>query len=101
MKSLKTYNLRMKKLVISMLEKYAELLARLKEVEKILSDPKTLADRSKYQTYAREHASLRETLEKFNTYKKILNEIEEGTTLIKNPTQDPELSSFLKGELED
>lgn len=84
-----------------MLEKYDELLTRLKEVEKLLSDPKILADRSKYQTYAREHSSLRETLEKFDAYKKILSDIEEGTVLLKDPTQDPELSSFFKGELED
>jgi peptide chain release factor 1 len=83
-----------------MLDKHDELQARLTELERLLSDPKVLADRSKYQSYAREHSSLRITIDKFSAFKKILNEIDEATALLKDPAQDPELSSFLKSEIE-
>ena len=83
-----------------MLEKYEGLLSRLKELENLLSDPKILADRSKYQTHAREHSSLAATVDKFEQYKKVLGEIAEANQMMKDPNSGPDATDYLKSELE-
>jgi peptide chain release factor 1 len=83
-----------------MLDKYEGLLSRLKELENLLSDPKILADRSKYQSHAREHSSLAATVEKFEQYKKVLTEIEDTSQMIKDPNSGPEAADYFKSELE-
>jgi len=83
-----------------MLDKYEGLLSRLKELENLLSDPKTLADRSKYQALAREHSSLAGTVEKFDQYKKVLAEIEDANQILKDPNTRMDDTDYFKSELE-
>lgn len=83
-----------------MLEKYPQLSARLKELEAALSDPKVLADRSRFQTMAREHAALTQTLQKFELYQKTLKEMEEAASLLKEQKEDTELSNFFREEVD-
>ncbi len=81
-----------------MLEKYAPLCERLKELEVALSDPKVHSDRSKFQTIAKEHASLTQTLQKFERYQKIIKETDEVFNLLKEQKEDTDLALLMKEE---
>ena len=82
-----------------MLEKYDELVDKLKSLELLLSDPKIIGDRVKYQSYAREHSGLTQTFLRFEEYKKILADIEAASGLLKEQNQDSDLKIFLESEL--
>ena len=59
------------------LEKLDKVEQRYQELEKLVSDPKIIADRELLTKYSKEHSSLKEVVDKFREYKKVVKEIED------------------------
>jgi len=80
-----------------MFSKLKEVEARYLELEKLLSDPGIVTRQSLYQKYAKEHADLRDLVEAFREYEKIVAGIEEGQQLLRG--DDEELKEIDREEL--
>jgi len=80
-----------------MFSKLKEVEARYLELEKLLSDPGIVTRQSLYQKYAKEHADLRDLVEAFREYEKIVAGIEEGQQLLRG--DDEELKEIAREEL--
>lgn len=86
-----------------MLEKLEEFVGRYKELEEKISDPDVIKDAKRYKNLMQEHAHLQETVEVFEKYKKLKNELDDAKLLLKNET-DPgmrEMAEEEKSTLED
>ena len=81
-----------------MFNKLAGVEDRFLEVEKLLSDPKTVQNRAAYEKYVREHAELNKVVTAFRSYKKISQEIDESLDLLRDG--DPEIKELAKDEIE-
>ena len=81
-----------------MFDKLTGVEDRFLEVEKLLSDPKIVQNRTDYEKYVREHAELNKIVTVFRSYKKVSQEIEESTELLNDG--DPEIKELAKDEIE-
>jgi peptide chain release factor 1 len=59
-----------------LLDKLEGIEKRYFELEKLVSDPKVIADRELFTKYSREFSGLKEMIEKYRAYKKTLKEID-------------------------
>jgi peptide chain release factor 1 len=59
------------------LEKLDKVEQRYLELEKLVSDPKVIADRELLTKYSKEHSGLKEVVDKFREYKAVVKEIED------------------------
>ncbi|MDP3981844.1 MAG: PCRF domain-containing protein, partial [Chlamydiota bacterium] len=82
-----------------MRDKLEQLSERLNELEKLMSMPDALGDQQKYQSYAKEHASLSVTIQRYELFKKTSHELDEALKLVKDPNQDKEFTTFLESEI--
>ena len=74
-------------------------LRRYEELEKLITDPKVIADSSAYQRNTKELASLRNIVSKYREYKKIDAEINELEELLKKKSSEAEFAEMAKDEL--
>ena len=73
-----------------MLEKLTTVERRFDEIDRLLADPEVSVDYSRVQTLAREQASIRQIASLSVEYRRVLQEIEETTALIREEsTLDP------------
>lgn len=64
-----------------------------------LSQPEVVADRVKYNQYARRCGQLQETVDKFQDYKQTLKQMEESKSILGGKKEDKELIGLAQGEL--
>lgn len=83
-----------------MLEKLASIKNRFDEVEKKLSDPKTLSDMKLFTKLNKEYKDLQEVVDAYHEYKNILYNIESSKDLLKKE-KDADLISMAKTEIEE
>ena len=83
-----------------MLEKLTTVEERYEELDRLLADPEVSADYSRVQELAREQASIRRIASLSTEYRKVLQEIEETTALIREET-DQEMGALAREELEE
>ncbi|MBI1909248.1 MAG: peptide chain release factor 1 [Deltaproteobacteria bacterium] len=79
-----------------MFQKLDEVEKKFDSLSERLSDPKVIGDPSQYRKLSKEHASLKELIETYRRYKKILKESEENKTLLLE--KDEELKKMAKEE---
>jgi len=79
-------------------EKLAEVEARYEELTGLLADPTVIADRVKFEKYARAHAELAELVAKYREYKKVLEQMEEDRRILYED-EDSELRKLAEEEL--
>lgn len=82
-----------------MFEALETRLKRYEELERLITDPKVIADSSAYQRYSKELASLRNIVSKYREYKKIDSEIDELEEILKKKSSDAEFAAMAKEEL--
>ena len=82
-----------------MLEKSANLESRYLEIEQQMADPATASDFGRLAKLAKEHASLEAAVTSYREYRKVLQAEEEARSIL-NESQDAELTSLAKEELE-
>jgi peptide chain release factor 1 len=81
-----------------MFEKLEHLKNRFEELSQLLSDPAVLADRKKFASLAKEQSDLQETIAKYNEYLKVLQEVKDAESIIKE-TDDREFRELAEREL--
>ena len=83
-----------------MLEKLTTVERRYEEIDRLLADPAVSVDYTRVQKLAREQASIRQIASLSAEYRKVLNEIEETTALIREET-DQEMGALAREELDE
>lgn len=83
-----------------MLDKLESIYQRFLQVETQLGDPAVLADVKKFNQLNREYGDLKEIVEVYHEYKKMIEGINEAKEILKNES-DPELKEMAKMELEE
>ncbi len=71
---------------------------RYRELEALLSDPKIIADRERYQSILKEHLQIAPIVETYRLYRKVKEEIEANRELLME--EDKELKELAKAEIE-
>lgn len=82
-----------------MFKKLEELEKRYEELNKDLSDPKIIANQSKFQECAKLHSDISKAVLKYKEYKGIIKEIEENSKLFLEE-KDVEFKNLINEELE-
>ena len=82
-----------------MLEKLEAIYARFKEIELLLSSPEVVSDMKQFTKLNREYGGLKEVVESYFSYKKLLEGIEEAREILKTET-DKEMKDMAKEELD-
>ncbi len=80
-----------------MIERLNIIETRYKELETMLANPDILSDYNKMKSLSKEKSSLEETINKYNEYKKLTEEIEG----LKELAKDPEMGEMAALELEE
>ena len=80
-----------------MFDKLIGVEERFIDVEKHLSDPQIVQDRTAYQKYVREHAELNKVVTVYRQYKETLQNLEESQELLKDT--DPEIKDLARDEV--
>ncbi|MDG1099391.1 MAG: peptide chain release factor 1 [Bacteroidia bacterium] len=82
-----------------MLEKLEAIYARFKEIELLLSSPEVVSDMKQFTKLNREYGSLKELVNSYFTYKKIIEGVLEAKEILKTET-DKEMKDMAKEELD-
>jgi len=82
-----------------MFKKLEELEKKYEELNKNLSDPEIIANRSKFQEYAKIHSDISKPVLKYKEYKGIIKETEENSKLF-SEEKDTEFKKLISEELE-
>lgn len=81
-------------------EKFEKIEKRVLELERLLGDPKVIADSNQYQKFAREFSEITFMAGAFREYKKIIEQIVELKKLLKEK-HDKEFEELAKTEIKD
>ena len=65
-----------------MLDKLRAVEEKFQELESIISHPAVMGDMAKWQTYTKEHAQLLPIVEKYRSYKKVVERLEEAHAML-------------------
>ena len=68
------------------------------ELERLMSNPKTIQNQETYQRYVREHADLNQIVTLYRNYCHALNELEETMEMLRE--EDPEIKALARAEIE-
>lgn len=82
-----------------MFKKLEELEKKYEELNKNLSDPKIIANQSKFQECAKLHSNISKAVLKYKEYKEIIKEIDENSKLF-SEEKDVEFKKLINEELE-
>jgi len=82
-----------------MMPKIRQVLARHEELQDILADPETVADRERYTRLVREYQELGEIVEKARQYQNTARKIEQDKTLLASSEDD--LADLAREEIEE
>lgn len=82
-----------------MFKKLVELEKKYEELNKNLSDPKIIANQSKFQECAKLHSDISKAVLKYKEYKAIIKEIDENSKLF-SEEEDVEFKKLINEELE-
>ncbi|TLM67396.1 MAG: peptide chain release factor 1 [Deltaproteobacteria bacterium] len=80
-----------------MLHKLEEVADRFREVEGLLSDPRTLADQAKFRALSKEHSDLSGIVEVYEQLRKVREDAAGSRDLLKDP--DQEVREMARAEL--
>ena len=84
-----------------MFENLVDIHEKLSALERQLSDPELLNNRTKYQETVREHSRVSKLNELYTSYTKVGQDLADNRELIHDADNDPELAELAKGELEE
>ena len=79
-------------------DKLQAVADRYDELNELISDPGVIADSQRFMKLSKEEGSLRETVEKYNEYKKVTQTISDDEELLRE-SDDPDLTELTKDEL--
>ncbi|WP_461240420.1 peptide chain release factor 1 [Paucilactobacillus sp. N302-9] len=79
-------------------DKLQAVADRYDELNELISDPDVIADTQRFMKLSKEEGGLRETVEKYNQYKKVTQQIKDDEELLREKL-DPEMEELTKDEL--
>jgi peptide chain release factor 1 len=82
-----------------MIEKLKEIEKKYEELTERISDPAVMADYAVYQKLAKSHAEMRELVEKFKVYRKVLEDKQQAQELLRE-TSDKDMKELAQLEVE-
>jgi len=82
-----------------MFDKLDSIEKRFKELDNILVQPEVISNPKKYKEISQLHAELSSIVEKYRTYKKVLESIEESKKILADAKEDEELRQLAEEEL--
>ena len=74
-------------------------LKRYEELERLISDPKIIADTAAYQRYTKELSSLKNLIDKYREYKRLVKEVSQLEELTEKKTGEEDFVELAKEEL--
>lgn len=74
---------------------------RYEELEGLLSDPEVIADSKRFTKLSKELGSLKETVDKYEEYKKVNSTIKEDEEMLNEGIDDNDMADMVKEELAD
>ena len=83
-----------------MLEKLESIYQRYLQVQTQLSDPDIFSDVKRFNALNREYGDLKELVEVYHVYKKLVTNLQEARDILKNES-DPELKEMAKMEIDE
>lgn len=83
-----------------MLAKLASVNNRYEEVERLLSDPKTLSDMRLFAKLNKEYKDLKEIVGAYHAYKKVIDGIDSAKAMLKNE-KDADMLAMAKAEVDE
>lgn len=75
------------------------LVDRYEELGGLLSDPDVIADTKRFTKLSKEMADLKETVEKYDRYKKVVQQIKDDEEMLDAGMDDDEMTAMVKEEL--
>lgn len=81
-------------------DKLQAVADRYDELNELISDPAVIADSQRFMKLSKEEGSLRETVEKYDEYKKVTQTISDDEEMLRE-IDDPDLTAMTKDELSD
>lgn len=79
-------------------DKLQAVADRYEELGELLSDPEVISDSQRFMKLSKEMGNIRETVEKYNHYKEVTNQIEENDELLHEKLDD-EMNAMVKDDL--
>ncbi|WP_097037495.1 peptide chain release factor 1 [Lactiplantibacillus plantarum] len=79
-------------------DKLQAVADRYEELGELLSDPEVISDSQRFMKLSKEMGNIRETVEKYNHYKKVTSQIEENDELLHEKLDD-EMNAMVKDDL--
>ncbi|KIS04260.1 peptide chain release factor 1 [Paucilactobacillus wasatchensis] len=79
-------------------DKLQAVADRYDELNELISDPEVIADTQRFMKLSKEEGSLRETVEKYNQYKKVVQQVNEDEELLREKLDD-DMEQLTKEEL--
>ncbi len=83
-----------------MFQKLDEVEMKYQELNRLLGDPKIIADRAAFLKYAKAHADLSEVVTKYQEYKKTIREQEEVQEILREG-DDPDLQELARQDVKE
>ncbi|HAT53659.1 MAG TPA: peptide chain release factor 1 [Lactobacillus sp.] len=83
-----------------MFNKLQAVSDRYEELNELMSDPAVIADSDRFMKLSKEEGSIRETVEKYRRYRKVMDEISDDNDLL-HEKLDPDMEELTKEELKD
>lgn len=83
-----------------MLEKLEAIFQRFKDVELLLSDPDVISDMKKFSKLNKEYGDLKDVVEVYQVYKKLLTDLEGAHDLLKTES-DADMKEMAKMEIDE
>ncbi len=81
-------------------EKVQAVVDRYDEISELLSDPAVIGDINRFMALSKEEGSLRDTVDVFRRYKKVVEDIESDNELLREKL-DPDMEELTKDELKE
>lgn len=79
-------------------DKLQAVADRYDELNELISDPDVIADTQRFMALSKEEGNLRETVDKYNQYKQVTQQIKDDEELLREKL-DPEMETLTKDEL--
>ncbi|MCF6161245.1 MAG: peptide chain release factor 1 [Furfurilactobacillus sp.] len=83
-----------------MFNKLQAVSDRYEELNELMSDPEVIADSDRFMKLSKEEGSIRETVEKYRRYRKVMDEISDDNDLL-HEKLDPDMEELTKEELKE
>ena len=83
-----------------MFEKIAVLKSRLKELEKLLSDPEVVSSYEKYREFIREHAGVKRVCDLYGEYEIVKKELDQNEGLLEQGEEEEDFLDLVRSEVE-